>query len=88
MRLGSGKFWHKFYKSLFFSLGKKFLHAKKAVKNGNIDLEDGHPERWDIVKYSVYNHYNRLKFARIPQYQFMFKFYFKLYNYLLKFKFF
>lgn len=86
-RLGSGKFWHKFYKSMFFSLGKKFLHAKKAVKNGTIDLEAGHPERESILKSGVYEHYNRVKFSKIPHYQFMFRFYFKLYNYLLKMKF-
>ena len=85
-RLGSGKFWHKFYKSLFFSLGKKFLHSRKLVKNGNIDFEFNNWRNEDstILKLYIFGAFNKIKFGWDPKYQFAFRFYFKLYLYLKK----
>lgn len=64
-RLGSGKFWHKFYKSLFFSLGKKFLHTRKLVKNATIDFEFNSGSRADnseILKLNNMNYFSRNKY--------------------------
>jgi hypothetical protein len=63
--LGSGKFWHKFYKSLFFSLGKKFLHSRKLVKNANIDFEfnNWRAEDSTILKLYIFSAFNKTKFG-------------------------
>jgi hypothetical protein len=65
-RLGSGKFWHKFYKSLFFSLGKKFLHTRKLVKNATIDFEFNSGSRADnseILKLNNLNYFSRNRYS-------------------------
>jgi len=38
-KLGSGNYWHKFFRSIYFILNKNFKHTRKLFKNGTIDAE-------------------------------------------------
>jgi hypothetical protein len=89
-KLGSGNYWHKFYTSIYFILNKNFKHARKMFKNGTIDAEflgGLRSESSSILKLNNVLSFNVSKYSRSPHYQFMFKFYFKLYLYLNKWKF-
>jgi hypothetical protein len=89
-KLGSGNYWHKFYKSIYFILNKNFKHSRKTFKNGTIDAEflcEPRSDNSGIVKLNNLLYFNVNKFSKLPHYQFMFKFYFKLYLYLKKWKF-
>ena len=89
-KLGSGNYWHKFYTSIYFILNKNFKHSRKSFKNGTIDAEFLCETRSDfssILKLNNSLTFNVNKFSKLPHYQFMFKFYFKLYLYLNKWKF-
>ncbi len=89
-KLGSGNYWHKFYTSIYFILNKNFKHTRKMFKNGTIDAEflgGVRSESSGILKLNNVLSFSISKYSRLPQYQFMFKFYFKLYLYLNKWKF-
>ena len=89
-KLGSGNYWHKFYTSIYFILNKNFKHSRKTFKNGTIDAEflcETRSETSSILKLNNVLNFDANKFSRLPHYQFMFKFYFKLYLYLNKWKF-
>ena len=88
-KLGSGNYWHKFFTSIYFILSKNFKHSRKTFKNGTIDAEflgGIRSESSNVVKLNNMLSFSMNKYSRLPQYQFMFKFYFKLYLYLNKWK--
>ncbi len=88
-KLGSGKYWHKFYTSIYFILNKNFKHTRKMFKNETINAEflgSVRSEFSGILKLNNVLSFSVSKYSRLSQYQLMLKFYFKVCLYLNKWK--
>ena len=86
VNLGSGRLWHKHFKTIFFKLGKnKGLHKVKVYKVRRKIVEELCFNRtFDLILKKNVQRFRVKKIANFPTLQIMHRFYYKLLNILLK----